>query len=149
MRFILIGIVAALAGCAGNQTPLNYTSPSGSPTITVSDKSQDEVKSSIITECLNEGWQIKDQGSVLICWNEMEVMKAAFAQALIGNSYSTTPTINREMVITKSGNDVTVVGAQVWMETQMAFGQLQKQNIVSNESKNDFYNFLMRVKYQK
>jgi len=130
----------------GNNVPLQYTSPSGKPTVTLSNVSTDEAKSKIIDSCVNIGFQIDEQSNSVTCWNTMEGMKGAFAQVLIGNSYSTTPTVYRQIIISQQGSDVRLVGNRMWMETQMAFGQVKQQELNSNQQLNEFQSFLQSIR---
>jgi hypothetical protein len=70
----------------------------------------------------------------VVCSQEMGGLKGAFAQILIGNSYSTTPTLNLRFSLSKT-RDYTVVQATQWVETQMAFGQVRREGVNGGKSR--------------
>lgn len=55
-------------------------------------------------------------------------MSGILAQALIGNSRSTTPELKIRFGLIRSGKYIRVQATQ-WIETQMAFGQVQRQQL--------------------
>jgi hypothetical protein len=63
---------------------------------------------------------------------------------LIGNSYSTTPDQKVKFTIYQSGRNVKV-SARQWIETQMAFGQMQRQELNSNNQFNDLQRMLYSI----
>ena len=78
------------------------------------------------------------------CQIEMGVLQSALTQALIGNSYSTTPQQLVRFVIIPVGAD-TRVQAQMWVQTQMAFGQMQTQELNGAQQFNSVQSFLMSI----
>ena len=146
MRLFIVIFALLLSGCMATNQPLQYTSPSGKPTVTLSNISMDEAKSKVIDRCVNSGFQITEQGNTITCWKTMEGMSGALAQVLIGNSYSTTPTAHNQIVLTQQGNDVRLVGNRMWMETQMALGQIRQQERNSNKQLNEFNSFLLSIR---
>lgn len=146
MRLFVLTTILFLTGCMATTQPLEYTSPSGKPTVTLTNVSLDEAKSKVIDRCVNVGLQITEQGNTITCWNTMEGMSAAFAQVLIGNSYSTSPTQHRQIVLTQQGDDVRLVGNRMWIQTQMALGQIKQQELNSNKQLNEFNSFLFSIR---
>ncbi|HAT2203367.1 TPA: hypothetical protein I8271_003756 [Kluyvera intermedia] len=57
------------------------------------------------------------------------------SQALIGNAYSTTPVSKTRFTLAQINSD-TKVWADMWVETQMAFGQMQQVPITNNNVRN-------------
>ncbi len=74
----------------------------------------------------------------------MKGSDAVLAQMAIGNSYSTTPQRKIRFTIYKIENDIKVV-AQEWIESQMAFGQINIQELKSNNQRNSVQNFLFSL----
>ena len=83
--------------------------------------------------------------SSVICGKELEGGSAVFGQMLIGNAYSTTPVSKVKFTIAQVNND-TKVWADMWMETQMAMGQVQQMAITDNASKNTIQQRLDELK---
>ncbi|WP_249531107.1 hypothetical protein [Escherichia coli] len=83
--------------------------------------------------------------SSVICGKELEGGSAVFGQMLIGNAYSTTPVSKVRFTIAQVNND-TKVWADMWMETQMAMGQVQQMAITDNASKNTIQQRLDELK---
>ncbi len=147
MRYIVaILSVLLLSGCFGSDDTLSYTSPSGMPTVTLTNISVSKAKSKVIDSCIESGFKIKEQNNSVVCWNKMEGLEGAFAKMLVGNSYSTDPTANRQIVLTQKGKNVRLVGSRMWMESQMAFGQVRQEDLDSNQQLNEFQSFLESIK---
>jgi hypothetical protein len=72
----------------------------------------------------------------VLCGKMMSGFKGALAQVLIGNSYSTTPELKArfQAVAVPTGTRVQVVQ---WVETQMAFGQIRRQELNGSKAFND------------
>lgn len=82
--------------------------------------------------------------SSVICGKELEGGSAVFGQMLIGNAYSTTPVSKSDLLSLKL---ITIkVWADMWMETQMAMGQVQQMAITDNASKNTIQQRLDELK---
>lgn len=141
----LLGVLAltVLVGCQTVQ-PIKQTT-SGRPEATFRDATAEEVSSKISVECLDRGIMVKEATSnVVVCGKTMEGGDAVLAQMLIGNSYSTTPEQNVRFNIIQNGNDVRVVAYQ-WIESQMAFGQVNRQELNGGNQFNEVQNLLYRI----
>ena len=75
----------------------------------------------------------------------MDGMAGAFATALIGNSYSTPATMNTQFVILKRGDDTIATVTRSYMQTQMAFGQINQQPITANKNLNNWHSWLQAL----
>ncbi|QCT21742.1 hypothetical protein FEM41_19840 [Jejubacter calystegiae] len=135
-KLAIIGFAAlVLSGCA-NQPKLIKETQSGKPEGFYTSTTKEKVKDALINYCNNQGLTIygADNSSV-ICGREQQGGSAIFTQALIGNAYSTTPVSKVRFTISQINNDVKV-WADMWVETQMAMGQVQQMQVTSNDVKN-------------
>lgn len=123
-KLILLAVSAVvLAGCA--------TEPVRKQT--VSGKAEAEynqplavVKSAAVVFCNNSGGSLDQETErMVVCSREKTDGEGVMFQALIGNSYSTTPLVKIKFTFTEK-DGVTKVWASQSMETQMAMGQLKK-----------------------
>ena len=143
-KTILIIFIFLVIGCAP-QKPLIKATQSGYPEGIFQDTTTEEVKNKIIECCVSKGLMVLESSSnQIFCGKTMQGQEAVFAQMLIGNSYSTTPEKKIRFIIYEIGNNVKVT-AQEWIETQMAFGQVKRQELNSNNQKNDIQNFLFSI----
>jgi len=80
----------------------------------------------IAGRCMDRNFTVKESDDRhVVCMQTMSGLKGALTQVLIGNSYSTTPTNNiRFQAIAVPGGSR--VQFSQWIETQMAFGQIQR-----------------------
>ncbi len=149
MKSIIVSILSLsfLAACAtGANEPLAFSSQSGKPERIFSDRSVKEVKNRIVDVCVNGGFQVTDSGGALLsCWKTMEGGSAVLAQVLIGNSYSSPPTQHVQFAVTERNESVVVTSTSQWIETQMAFGQIKRQELNSNKHLNDVYRWLQNL----
>lgn len=107
---------------------------------------KDKVKDALVNYCNSRGLIIYNaDNSSVICGKELEGGSAVFGQMLIGNAYSTTPVSKVRFTIAQVNND-TKVWADMWMETQMAMGQVQQMAITDNASKNTIQQRLDELK---
>lgn len=138
MKKLLSAMVAGmlLSGCA-HETPLNKQTQSGKPEGIYKNETKDKVQSALVSMCNSKGFMVygADQNSV-VCGKQMDGMSGVMAQALIGNAYSTPPIYKTRFTISQINND-TKVWADMWIETQMAMGQLQQMPVDSNDVKNN------------
>jgi hypothetical protein len=96
----------------------------------------------IAGKCIDVGWiVISTTSTTVICEAPMNVGQSALTQLLIGNSYSTPP--KRFMRFNIAGvQGASRVQANGWVETQMAFGQMQRQDFSGPEFHNSILGFL-------
>ena len=91
---------------------------------------------------ISQGLSIYESGTNhVICGKVLSGKDAVIASLAIGNRYSTTPERRERFNIFQHSDDIKVT-AQEWIETQMAFGQMQRQPLDSNNQKNSIQNFL-------
>lgn len=136
--------IFALAGCAPQQALLKQTA-SGNPEGRFANTTLEEVKNKLVSTCASGGLTVYDASpNQVVCGQTMTGQEAVWAQLLIGNSYSTTPERKVRFTSYQSGQDVIVTGGQ-WIETQMAFGQMKRVEMNSNNQKNDLQQLLIRL----
>lgn len=146
MKKILLAfaIVTILAGCAPQQERIKTTT-SGNPEAYFAGASLSNVRNKLIGACDSKGIPVMESSdNSVVCGKEMSGGEAAFAQILIGNSYSTTPWRKVRFTIYQSGKGVKVSSRQ-WIETQMAFGQMRQQELNSNNQFNDVQRLLNSI----
>lgn len=146
IKYALATVLCAFVlGCA--QVPLNKVTQSGKPERVFANTKVVDIKSKLIDRCATAGLQIDDRGSnSVVCSKTLSGGDAVIAQIAIGNSYSTTPEQKVSFSITQRGNDVFVIATSMWIETQMAFGQMRRQDIANNKQINDVQNFLDSIR---
>ena len=133
-----------LGGCA-TQEALRTPTTSGYPEGVFIFSTVDVVRSKVIAGCSSRGLLVQEAtGNQVVCGKTMQGGEAVLAQMLVGNSYSTTPDRKIRFIIYQTGNNVTVT-AQQWIETQMAFGQTRRQELNSNNQRNDMQQFLFSI----
>jgi membrane-associated protease RseP (regulator of RpoE activity) len=119
-----------------------FQTPSGQPEVTFKDTSLADAASKVANNCMNEGWMIASQGTnQVVCEIQMDLMRSALTQVLIGNSYSTTPRSFVRVSMAQIGTDVRAQ-ANAWVETQMAFGQMRQQPYEDANTFNRLMSFL-------
>lgn len=134
----------ALTACA---TPIDLKkeTPSGHPEAVFPRTTVEVVKSKLMQGCTAKGVLVQDvQSNSVVCGKTMTGSDAMLATLTMGNSYSTTPERKVRFMIFKDGDDVKVT-AQQWMELQMAFGQVRKQDLNTNKQRNEMQDFLEKL----
>jgi hypothetical protein len=130
-----------LAGCAADQALIEPT-VSGYPEGTFANTSLESVENKLIGACSRVGAMVSEATlNQVVCGKALEGGEAAFAQILVGNSYSTTPVQKLGFVMYASGSSVKVTAYQ-WIETQMALGQMRKIELKGNKQRNDLQQLL-------
>lgn len=146
MKKLLVVLVAAtvMAACAPQQALVKQTA-SGYPEGLFENTDIESVRSKLIEGCSSRGIFVQEAtANQVVCGKTMEGGDAILAQMLVGNSYSTTPEQKVRFVIYQSGPNVKVT-AQQWVESQMAFGQMRRQELTGNNQKNDLQRFLFSL----
>ncbi len=127
---VLIAILV-LSGCS-TAKPMKTTA-SGRPEATFQNTNADDVASKIANACMSNGILVLESNShQVICGKQLEGGDAILATMLIGNSYSTTPEQKIRFNIVQFSGNVKVQAYQ-WIETQMAFGQMRRQELNSGD----------------
>ena len=136
-KFIAVAFTAAglMAGCAESVAPIAQT-PSGRPEANFVNKSPNHVSQALASRCLGRGLLVQEASTNRVkCGGQMAGGDAVMTQLLIGNSYSTTPEQYVQFTLVPTSNG-TRVQTQQWVETTMAFGQVQKLEVNSGQAFN-------------
>lgn len=135
---------ASLFGCAAQQ-PLLKTTVSGYPEGIFRGSGVEQVKSKLMNACIDNRLLVMESSTnQVVCGKRMEGGDAILTQLAIGNSYSTPPVQKIRFVIFQLDADVRVT-AQQWVETQMAFGQMQNMELRSNNHNNGVQQLLFAL----
>lgn len=135
-----------LAACATG-TPID--TPSGWPEALFNTDSKPEVLDRIASGCADRGLYVTSQtSSHVMCERTMDDLGGVFAQALLGNSYSTTPQMRVRFSAFQTGDKVRVQ-AHPWIETQMTFGQIQRSDLRTGKTASDIQAFLTILSTQQ
>ncbi|MGD9979570.1 MAG: hypothetical protein AB7H66_03185 [Hyphomonadaceae bacterium] len=119
--------------------------PSGRPEAVFAGRTVEEVQGLIASGCMDRGHMVVNSTPNQVqCQIEMGALQSALTQALIGNSYSTTPQQFVRFVITPASGNMRVQ-AQMWVQTQMAFGQMQTQEVNGAQQFNSVQSFLISM----
>jgi len=137
--FFTLMMALILTACA-TSTPIN--TPSGWPEALFDTDNKPEVLDRIASGCADRGLYVTSQtGTHVMCERTMDDLGGVFAQALLGNSYSTTPQMKVRFSAFQTGDKVRVQ-AHPWVETQMALGQIQRADIRTGKTASDIQTFL-------
>lgn len=116
--------------------------PSGLPEVIFPATPSADVASKVASHCMDAGWQVtSQQNNQIVCEVPMNAMRSVLTQALIGNSYSTTPRQFVKVNIAQIG-DHSRAQAMAWVETQMVFGQMRQQPFTDDNTFNNLIGFL-------
>lgn len=141
IRPILISLVVLMAGCAAQQPILKET-PSGRAEGVFLDTTTDRVRDRLVGFCSNNGAMVEEATETqVVCSRTMQGGQAVMAQMIVGNSYSTTPEQKVRFVLSRQPDGVRVVIYQ-WVESQMAMGQVRRQELNSSNQRNDMQRVL-------
>ena len=142
LRFF-VAITAGTLVASSASAERGALTPSGQPDVMFRGIDAAEAGSKVANHCLNVGWQVTDQTpNQITCQVPMSAMRSALTQALIGNSYSTAPLSFVRVTLVKVGGN-TRGQATAWVETQMAFGQMRRQQFTDDKTFNNLLGFLV------
>lgn len=131
---------AVLVGCA--QQPLLKQTASGKPEGVFPASTQQEVKNLVTGSCARRGLMTMEYGQNQVeCSKTLSGGDAFIAQMAVGNSYSTTPEHKVRFTFIQEGSDVRVIAHQ-WIESQMAYGQVRRQELNQAKHTNDVQGWL-------
>ena len=100
----------------------------------------DQAVAKVSSACMDRGWMVTNQiNNQVVCEVPMGVWQSALTQLAIGNSYSTPPKQFVRVSLAQMGEHTR---AQVWAETQMAFGQMQHHQYQDDNTYNSMLTFL-------
>lgn len=126
---LIASLMLLLAGCATQKISQTAT---GRPEVSIYTSDIDAVKSELMMNFGQHGFMLEqDSQYSMFFTKQMEGSQAMFAQMLIGNSYSTTPKAEIRINISQMKQRIDLV-AFLSMSTQMAFGQVNRQDMGGN-----------------
>lgn len=147
MRAVVGAVLALMLSACATTPPVQrlIDTPSGRPEAVFSNSSPDQVQSKLASGCMDRGMLVVSSSQNQVqCEIQLNAMQSALLQVMIGNSYSTPPRQYVRFVITPTGAGARVQ-AQMWAETQMAFGQMRQAELNSNEQFNSVQSFLFDI----
>ena len=140
---ILMGLL--LTGCATTQ---RLATPSGRPEVTINTVDRGKIKSVIINKYMNTGWSIVSESDYSIIFSKpMEGLGSVAYQALLGNSYSSTPQLNVRINMATTGTSTRVI-AQGIIKMQNAFGREDVTNVTDGKVGVKLQKVLQSIKAQ-
>jgi len=113
------------------------------PTVVWFEKSLTDTSDVLANLCVDRSAAVVEQDDRhVVCQKEVRGLRGALAQALIGNSYSTSPVLIIRFSILRDGPFARVQASQ-WLETQMAFGQVRKAELNSAKQSSELMSVLL------
>ncbi len=107
----------------------SFVSTANAATLSVVEYPVDKAQPKVIEGCIKSGWTVvQATPNSVTCKIPMSMGKSVLSQMLIGNSYSTPP----EQLIQfffASHEHGSQIQTSSWIETQMAFGQMRRQEL--------------------
>lgn len=137
-------MVVSVSGCVDPQVA-SYSTPSGRPEVVFSGSNLKTVSAKLAALCADRGILVKEVTETkVVCGGTMSGGDAALAQLVVGNSYSTTPERYVQFTLFPYQGG-TRVQAQQWIESQMAFGQVNRQELNSGAQFNNILDALIGI----
>jgi hypothetical protein len=143
----LIGLVAIALCCIPARAAADEyfaVTPSGQAEA-VFDATGPDTSSRLASGCIDVGWAVVSTTStVVVCEAPMNFGQSLLGTMLMGNSYSTPPrSFYRFNIATLQS--ISRVQASGWMELQMAFGQIKRNDFAGPAFHNGAINFMTAV----
>ncbi len=129
----LISLAFTLTGPANAERVAN--TPSGVPEGIFTAATAESIRSEILNFCMDRGFPTTSDMTSVTCELPMSALGSAVLGALIAPKYSSPLRSNIQFTVNQSGQDVRVQ-ARGWLETQTAFGQVQR----TPSTDDDFFN---------
>lgn len=137
-------LMFTISGCAS--VPRMAETPSGKPEINIQTTDAELVKATVVSVFSSRGCVLQNDSSYSMFFTKaIDPSKAVLAQFIYGNNYSTVPELELRVNIIKNNNEIKVI-AFASVSTQMAFGQIRREEINNNEDFNYLYTALQEVK---
>ncbi|MFL9905302.1 hypothetical protein [Paraburkholderia sp. RL17-337-BIB-A] len=140
---IAVAVLPVLfAGCVAD-LPMTQTA-SGYPEGNFSNTTLEAVENKLIGACSQIGAMVTESSTnQVVCGKTMEGQSSVLTQLLLGNASSTTPVDKLRFVMYPTGSSVHVTAYQ-WVETQMAFGQVNRAELNGNKQRYDLQQLLYK-----
>ncbi|WP_243694010.1 PDZ domain-containing protein [Stenotrophomonas sp. ATCM1_4] len=137
MALCVFGTIPA----AGFANEIFAVTPSGSAEMLFSGKAA-EVAGKISGRCMDLRWTVVSSNeTTVVCDSPLSTGQSIMGQLLLGNSYSTPPKRFFRFTISENAG-ISRVQAAGWMETQMAFGQIQRVDFSGADFQNSIMGFM-------
>lgn len=139
-------VAMALATASGaSAKEKNAVTPSGRPEMVFAYSQLADAVVAVQSECMDLGWMVTSQTTnQVVCEIPMGVWQSALTQLAIGNSYSTTPKRFIRVSLAQVGEN-TRAQTQIWVETQMPFGQMRQEALTDDGAYNTSLDFLAQA----
>ena len=140
---ILIGLI--FSGCATTQ---RVATPSGKPEVVINTTDREKIKSVIINEFMNAGFTMVSESDYSVVFSKpMEGFGGVMYQAMLGNSYSSSPKWNARINMANTGESTRVL-AQAVVRMQNAFGREDVNDMTNGKAGAQLQEILQRIKAQ-
>ena len=140
---ILMGLM--LGGCATTQ---RLATPSGKPEVNINTTDRGKIKSVIINEFMNAGFTMVSESDYSVVFSKpMEGFGGVMYQAMLGNSYSSSPEWNARINMATTGSSTRVM-AQAVVRMQNAFGREDVNDMTDGKAGAQLQEILQRIKTQ-
>jgi len=140
---ILMGLM--LAGCATTQ---RLATPSGKPEVNINTTDRGKIKSVIINEFMNAGFTMVSESDYSVVFSKpMEGFGGVMYQAMLGNSYSSSPEWNARINMATTGSSTRVM-SQAVVRMQNAFGREDVNDMTDGKAGAQLQEILQRIKAQ-
>ena len=141
-KLIAVCIAASISSAAYAGKDMIAVTPSGLPDMIFPATNASDVAGKLASDCMNRRMTVvSNLPTEVVCEIPMGVMKAAVVQAVIGNSYSTTPRQFVRFALVALNADVRTQGS-AWVETQMALGQVRREPLQGDAMYNGLMNMM-------
>jgi membrane-associated protease RseP (regulator of RpoE activity) len=140
----LLFVLAAIGSSPALADKLFAVTPSGSSEMMFASDRQ-LTASTLSSKCIDARWiLVSSTQTEVICEAPLNMGQSILGQALLGNTYSTPPRRFFRFNIVESGN-ASRVQASGWIELQMAFGQIRRNDLNGPEFQNSISIFLVNA----
>ena len=141
-NFIILTAAATVLASPVLAREKQAVTPSGRAEMVFAYAPIDQAVTSIGSKCMDRGWMVTQQtANQVVCEIPMGMWQSALTQMAIGNSYSSPPKSFVRFSLAYVGEH-TRVQAQVWSETQMAFGQMRHHQFQDDNTYNNMLGFM-------
>lgn len=141
-NFIILTAAATVLASPVLAREKQAVTPSGRAEMVFAYAPIDQAVTSIGSKCMDRGWMVTQQtANQVVCEIPMGMWQSALTQMAIGNAYSSPPKSFVRFSLAYVGEH-TRVQAQVWSETQMAFGQMRHHQFQDDNTYNNMLGFM-------
>ena|SRR5690242_12775672 len=142
-RYAPFLLAMTLAACA---TPSHMQTASGNPEVTIATTDRAAVKGAVINSFVSRGFTLDQEGDYSLQFSKpMEGAGGVMYQAMLGNSYSSTPRWNVNITLAPLTGETRVVG-KAFVRMQNAFGKEDTNDMTSGKAGQQIMEMLQQVK---